>query len=53
MVKVWNLATGLVIAAWTGEPGSDVQACCTVPTDASLIVYGDSTGGVHLLRLLE
>ncbi len=41
------------VASWTPDPGIGVSACCSVPTDASLIVYGDMGGGVNVLRLLE
>lgn len=37
----------------TADPGICVQACCAVPLDRSLFVYGDSKGGVDVLRLLE
>jgi WD40 repeat protein len=52
-LRVWDLASGQQIATWTPDPGVSVTACCTVPTDASLVAYGDSTGGIHVLRLLE
>ena len=51
--RVWNLAGGQEVRSWTLDPGIAVQGCCAVPTDASLFVYGDSSGGVHVLRLLE
>jgi hypothetical protein len=52
-VRVWDLASGQEIACWVTDPGNEVLACCTVRTDASLVVYGDYAGGVHVLRLLE
>lgn len=52
-VRVWDLATGQEIAWWTADPGTSLLACCTVQTNASLIVYGDFDGGVHVLSLLE
>ncbi len=50
---VWDVHTGEEIAEWVADPGIQVSACCTVPTDSSLFVYGDSTGAVHILRLLD
>jgi len=52
-VRVWNLADGRLVARWTAEPGTMATAVCTVPTDSSLVVYGDSAGDVHVLQLLE
>jgi len=49
---VWDFALGREIASWTPDLGVGVSACCTVLTDASLFVYGDSAGHVHVLRLL-
>ncbi|MEH1921859.1 hypothetical protein [Nostoc sp.] len=47
-LKVWNLATGEVIATFTGEyPIS----CCAVAPDGMTIVAGDTSGRVHFLRL--
>lgn len=31
-------------APWCRDPAIEVRDCCAVPTDASLIVYGDSVG---------
>ena len=39
------------IAHWSPEPGVDVCSCCTVPTDPGLVIYGDSVGGLNVLRL--
>ena len=39
--------------SWTADPGFEINSSCTVPTDPSLVVYGDKTGAVHVLRLLE
>jgi WD40 repeat protein len=52
-VRVWNLASGHLVACWIADPGILVQACCTVPADPSLVVYGDSAGGVHVLQVLK
>ncbi|MEH2177805.1 WD40 repeat domain-containing protein [Nostoc sp.] len=47
-LKVWNLATGKVIATFTGEfPIS----CCAVAPDGMTIVAGEQSGRVHFLRL--
>jgi WD40 repeat protein len=52
-VRVWDLASGQEIASWSPDHRIKVLTCCTVPTEGSVFVYGDSVGGVHLLQLLE
>ena len=52
-VRVWDPSTGQEVARWAAELGVAVHSCCVVPTDPSLVVYGDSAGGVHVLRLVE
>jgi WD40 repeat protein len=52
-LRIWDIKTGNSVATWTPDPGIDLRACCTVRSDAHLFVYGDSAGGVHVLRLLE
>jgi len=52
-LRVWDLAAGQEVASWRPDPGVEARACCTVPTDPSLVVYGDATGFVHLLQLVE
>ncbi|MEH2336813.1 hypothetical protein [Nostoc sp.] len=47
-LKVWNLATGEVIATFTGD--SSIY-CCAVAPDGMTIVAGDGSGRVHFLRL--
>ena len=50
-IHVWDFVSGQDVAYWICDPGHIARTCCTVPIDASLILYG--AGGVHLLRLLE
>jgi WD40 repeat protein len=45
---LWDLATGKVIASFTGESPID---CCAVALDGLIIVAGDQLGQVHFLRL--
>lgn len=52
-LRVWDIAGGEELASWIPDPGVYLLSCCTVPTDASLIVCGGSRGGIHVLRLLE
>jgi WD40 repeat protein len=52
-VSVLDLASGREIASWAPDPGIEFETCCTVPTDPALVVYSDSAGGIHILRLLE
>ncbi len=47
-LRVWNLARGLLLASFTGE--STITACALSP-DGRLVVAGEATGRVHLLRL--
>ena len=47
-LKVWNLATGKVIASFTGEYP---LSCCAVAPDGVTIVAGEQSGRVHFLRL--
>jgi hypothetical protein len=44
--------SGFEVARWLADPGIAVRSCCTVPPQHALIVYGDSDGGVRVLRLL-
>ncbi|HEY7493682.1 MAG TPA: hypothetical protein VIH59_21555 [Candidatus Tectomicrobia bacterium] len=46
-VKVWSLATGQLLASYTGD--SPMQACTTGPQET--IIVGDQTGRLHFLRL--
>jgi WD40 repeat protein len=48
-LKVWNLATGDVIATFTGESSI---LCCAVTPDGTTIVAGKRSGRVHFLRLV-
>ena len=52
-LRVWNLKEGHEVARWTCEPGVGVTACCSVPTDPTLFVYGNTHGRVDILRLRE
>jgi WD40 repeat protein len=52
-VRIWDLASGSEIARWRADPGIRIEPCCTVPTDSSRFVYGDSAGCGHVLQLLE
>ncbi|MEH2299917.1 MAG: hypothetical protein V7K88_13050 [Nostoc sp.] len=47
-LKVWNLATGELIATFTGEYPIN---CCAVVPDRMTIVAGDASGRVYFLRL--
>ena len=47
-IKVWDLATGNVIASFTGE--SPIASCVIAP-DGVTIVAGDESGSVYSLRL--
>lgn len=47
-LKVWDLATGAVVATFTAE--APVASCAVGPDDLSIIA-GDSLGRVHFLRL--
>ncbi|MEH2403056.1 hypothetical protein [Nostoc sp.] len=47
-LKVWNLATGEVIATFTGE---SFIYCCAVTPDGMTIVAGEESGRVDFLRL--
>jgi WD40 repeat protein len=48
-LQVWDLATGLPIAAFHCDAG--VRCCAATAT--VLIVAGDSGGQVHFLQLME
>jgi WD40 repeat protein len=52
-VRVWDLASGEETTRWFVDPGVGVRACATAPDDPTLIVYGDTSYRVHVLRLLE
>ena len=52
VVTVWDLESGQEIASWRPDPGIQVKAYAH-PTDPSLVVVGDSLGGIHLVGLLE
>ena len=52
-VHTWDLTNGQESISWVSDPGVRVLTCSTVPSEVSLIVYGDSAGGVHVLRLIE
>lgn len=47
-LRVWHLDTGELVAAFTADAA--VTACAISP-DASVLVAGEATGRVHLLRL--
>ena len=52
-VLMWDLATGQEVASWNPDPDTQVMAVCTVPTDPSRVVCGDSAGFLQVLQLLE
>ena len=52
-LRVWNLHEGHEVARWTCEPGTGVAVCCSVPTDPTLFVYGNTNGRVDILCLHE
>jgi len=47
-IKVWDLATGNLIASFTLE---NPIACCAIAPDGVTIVAGDKSGRVYFLRL--
>ena len=47
-LKVWGLATGALLASFTGDAS---MRCCAVAPTGEVIVAGDVTGRVHFLRL--
>ena len=47
-MKVWDLASGVFVATFTGE-GGGLSALAAV--DSSTIVAGDAYGWIHILRL--
>ncbi|MDT9179357.1 MAG: WD40 repeat domain-containing protein, partial [Limnospira sp. PMC 1291.21] len=47
-LKLWDLATGGVLATFTGEAP---MISCAVADDGVTVVAGDSFGGVNFLRL--
>ncbi|BAY15071.1 WD repeat protein [Anabaenopsis circularis NIES-21] len=47
-LKVWNWQTGEVIASFVGN---GEISCCAVAPDGVRVVTGDTSGGVHFLRL--
>ena len=49
-LKVWDLETGKVVAAFTAGASLD---CCAVGPDGRLIVAGDASSQVHFLTLEE
>lgn len=51
-LRVWDLLSGEEIASWRTDHGISVLACSGVSVDSSRLVYADSAGGVHVLRLL-
>ncbi len=51
-IQVWDPASGRKIAHWISDELVWILAVSSVPDDARLIAYGDSIGGVHLLRLM-
>ena len=52
-LHVWDVETGAEVTSWTPDPAVKLCTCCTAPGEDSLIVCGDSSGGIHVLRLLE
>ena len=49
-LKVWDIESGQVLATFTADGSIDG---CAVGPDGVTIVAGDSTGAVHILRLME
>ena len=49
-VKLWDLETGEVLAAFTCDAGA---LCCAFSDALQLIVAGDAGGHLHFLRLEE
>jgi hypothetical protein len=47
-VKVWDLATGTVLATFTTKAA---LYTCTVAPDGRTIIAGDERGDVHFLKL--
>ncbi len=52
-VLMWDLSTGKEVASWTSGSETEVTAVCTIPTDPSQVAYGDSSGCLQVLELLE
>jgi WD40 repeat protein len=56
-VRMWDLSGGEEIAWWKptaeSDPEPEVTVFCPIPTDPSRVAYGDSTGSVQVLGLLE
>ncbi|MGD0018545.1 MAG: hypothetical protein ABSD62_04765 [Candidatus Limnocylindrales bacterium] len=52
-VRTWDLSNGQEIASWNAGSDSEVLAFCPVPTDATRVAYGSSSGHVQVLRLVE
>jgi WD40 repeat protein len=49
-LQVWDLAHGRALATFTGE---GVMAACAVAHADSVMVGGDASGRIHVLRLIE
>ncbi|MEB3831840.1 WD40 repeat domain-containing protein, partial [Phormidium sp. CCY1219] len=47
-LKLWDLATGEVVASFSGE---SALFCCAVAPDGVTVVAGDRLGGVHFVGL--
>ena len=52
-LRVWDVRNGCEITSWVCDPWAMPTICRFVPTDTTLVVYGDARGGVHVLRLHE
>lgn len=49
-LRVWDLTTAALLATFTGE--SSIRACAVAP-DGQTIVAGESSGRVHILKLIQ
>ncbi|WP_343039317.1 hypothetical protein [Sodalinema gerasimenkoae] len=47
-LKLWDLATGEVVASFGSDGGLD---CCAIAPDGVRVVAGDRSGRVYFLRL--
>jgi WD40 repeat protein len=49
-LRLWGLESGKEIATFTGDSG---MGSCAVTSDGRTIIAGESSGGVHFLRLVQ
>ncbi|NCA70655.1 MAG: CHAT domain-containing protein [Sphingobacteriia bacterium] len=49
-IRVFDLSTGACLFRFTGDAP---MTCCAATADGRTLAAGDSTGGVHLLRLVD